>query len=320
MQRETSALYKKSGVNPTAGGTPPWAPAGKVISRPLLFLCGLAQGTAWGVCDCMEHGASRLITKGRLSLADACEHCCLLRNAFCICISAAARRLPADAGHHPVCCCLVHVKQMQPRAGCLPTLATIPMFWGLYRTLSNASSDGALTGGFYWLPDLAGPTSLAAQKAGAQLPACSLEGGSETLNPCCWLVDLAGPTSLAARRPVRSSLHAALREGLENPNPCCCWWTWGPTLLAALQAGVCSCIMCAPTGLSCIRVLDPKLSAAMQCTRCLDSLLCWLVCRVLGQPMRSQDGPLCSSAAWSHGLPFSACPGTEGYFGAFTLG
>ena len=52
-------------------------------------------------------------------------------------------------------------------AGCLPTLATIPVFWGLYRTLSNASSDGALTGGFYWLPDLAGPTSLAAQKAGA---------------------------------------------------------------------------------------------------------------------------------------------------------
>ena len=55
------------------------------------------------------------------------------------------------------------------RAGCLPTLATIPVFWGLYRTLSNASSDGALTGGFYWLPDLAGPTSLAAQKAGATL-------------------------------------------------------------------------------------------------------------------------------------------------------
>ena len=60
-------------------------------------------------------------------------------------------------------------------AGCLPTLATIPVFWGLYRTLSNASSDGALTGGFYWLPDLAGPTSLAAQKAGEQTPVCSTE-------------------------------------------------------------------------------------------------------------------------------------------------
>jgi len=44
------------------------------------------------------------------------------------------------------------------------------VFWGLYRALSNASSDGALTGGFYWLPDLAGPTSLAAQKAGARPP------------------------------------------------------------------------------------------------------------------------------------------------------
>ena len=67
-------------------------------------------------------------------------------------------------------------------------------------------------------------------------------------------------------------------------------------------------------------MLDPKLPAAMQCTRCLDNLLCWLVCRVLGQPMRSQDVPLCSSAAWSHGLPFSACHGTEGYFRVFTLG
>ena len=56
-------------------------------------------------------------------------------------------------------------------AGCLPTLATIPIFWGLYRTLSNVASAGLLTEGFYWIPSLSGPTSLAAQRAGAT-PLC----------------------------------------------------------------------------------------------------------------------------------------------------
>ncbi len=51
-------------------------------------------------------------------------------------------------------------------AGCLPTLATIPIFWGLYRTLSNVSQAGLLTEGFYWIPSLSGPASLADQRAG----------------------------------------------------------------------------------------------------------------------------------------------------------
>ena len=55
---------------------------------------------------------------------------------------------------------------MRVRAGCLPTLATIPIFWGLYRTLSNVATAGLLTEGFYWIPSLSGPTSLAAQRAG----------------------------------------------------------------------------------------------------------------------------------------------------------
>jgi len=53
------------------------------------------------------------------------------------------------------------------RAGCLPTLATIPIFIGLYRSLSNSATSGAFDNqGFYWVPSLAGPTTLAAQKAG----------------------------------------------------------------------------------------------------------------------------------------------------------
>lgn len=55
---------------------------------------------------------------------------------------------------------------VDPAAGCLPTLATLPVFWGLYRALSNVASDGSLVEGFYWIPSLAGPTSVAAQRAG----------------------------------------------------------------------------------------------------------------------------------------------------------
>ena len=54
---------------------------------------------------------------------------------------------------------------MNPLAGCLPTLITLPVWIGLYRALSNVADEGLLTEGFFWIPSLAGPTSLAAQKA-----------------------------------------------------------------------------------------------------------------------------------------------------------
>lgn len=54
---------------------------------------------------------------------------------------------------------------VNPSAGCAPTLATLPVFWGLYRALSNVSADG-IAEGFYWIPSLSGPTTIAAQRAG----------------------------------------------------------------------------------------------------------------------------------------------------------
>ena len=54
---------------------------------------------------------------------------------------------------------------MNPLAGCLPTLITLPVWIGLYRALSNVADEGLLTDGFFWIPSLAGPTSMAAQKA-----------------------------------------------------------------------------------------------------------------------------------------------------------
>ena len=57
--------------------------------------------------------------------------------------------------------------EVNPLAGCLPSLATIPVFLGLYRSLTNVASEGLLdTEGFFWIPSLAGPTSVAARQAG----------------------------------------------------------------------------------------------------------------------------------------------------------
>lgn len=71
-------------------------------------------------------------------------------------------------------------------AGCLPSLATIPIFIGLYNSLTNVANSGRLDSqGFFWLPSLAGPTSLAARQAGqSSLEVCVYV---DTLNlPGCW--------------------------------------------------------------------------------------------------------------------------------------
>lgn len=57
---------------------------------------------------------------------------------------------------------------VNPLAGCLPTVATIPVFIGLYNALTQAANEGLLDNeGFYWIPSLAGPTSLDERNAGA---------------------------------------------------------------------------------------------------------------------------------------------------------
>ncbi|XP_056686074.1 inner membrane protein PPF-1, chloroplastic isoform X2 [Spinacia oleracea] len=55
---------------------------------------------------------------------------------------------------------------INPLAGCLPTLATIPVWIGLYRALSNVANEGLLTEGFFWIPSLAGPTTIADRQNG----------------------------------------------------------------------------------------------------------------------------------------------------------
>lgn len=72
---------------------------------------------------------------------------------------------------------------VQPLAGCLPTLASIPIYIGLYRSLSNVSNEGLLDKeGFYWIKSLAGPTSLADRQAGALHLSTSINHHAPNLN------------------------------------------------------------------------------------------------------------------------------------------
>lgn len=61
---------------------------------------------------------------------------------------------------------LYKLSGVDPLAGCLPTLVTIPVWIGLYRALSNVANEGLLTEGFFWIPSLAGPTTIAARQSG----------------------------------------------------------------------------------------------------------------------------------------------------------
>lgn len=56
---------------------------------------------------------------------------------------------------------------VNPLAGCLPILVTLPVWIGLYRALSNVANEGLLTEGFFWIPSLAGPTTIASRQNGS---------------------------------------------------------------------------------------------------------------------------------------------------------
>lgn len=52
---------------------------------------------------------------------------------------------------------LYEAAKVNPLAGCGPSILSLPIFLGLYRSLSNIANSGALDAqGFYWVPSLAG--------------------------------------------------------------------------------------------------------------------------------------------------------------------
>jgi YidC/Oxa1 family membrane protein insertase len=48
--------------------------------------------------------------------------------------------------------------EINPLAGCLPSLVQIPVFIGLYRSVLNLAKENKLDEPFLWLPNLEGPT------------------------------------------------------------------------------------------------------------------------------------------------------------------
>ena len=54
---------------------------------------------------------------------------------------------------------LYQENQVNPLAGCLPSLAQIPIFIGLYRSVLNLAKEDRLTESFLWLPSLEGPVA-----------------------------------------------------------------------------------------------------------------------------------------------------------------
>jgi YidC/Oxa1 family membrane protein insertase len=56
---------------------------------------------------------------------------------------------------------------INPLAGCLPSLAQIPIFIGLYRAVLTLAGENKLDEPFLWLPNLEGPTYGASPTSGS---------------------------------------------------------------------------------------------------------------------------------------------------------
>jgi hypothetical protein len=120
ISRETSALYEKAGVDPLAGARLP--PPARQGSTGLV---------GWPV------------------------------NPSFVLPVLPWRSAPVQLQSCPGPCRLLLRAALACCAGCLPSLATIPIFIGLFRSLSDfASQEEAGSAAFYWIPSLAGPTSM----------------------------------------------------------------------------------------------------------------------------------------------------------------
>ena len=53
---------------------------------------------------------------------------------------------------------IYQANDVNPLAGCLPSLAQIPIFIGLYRAVLNLAKEDKLNEPFLFLPNLEGPT------------------------------------------------------------------------------------------------------------------------------------------------------------------
>ncbi|CAJ2667957.1 unnamed protein product [Trifolium pratense] len=61
---------------------------------------------------------------------------------------------------------LYESSSIDPLLGCLLVLLKIPVWIGLYQAFSKMVDGGHLSEGFFWIPSLSGPTTIAAQQNG----------------------------------------------------------------------------------------------------------------------------------------------------------
>lgn len=76
---------------------------------------------------------------------------------------------------------IYQTNQVNPLAGCLPSLAQIPIFIGLYRAVLTLAKDNKLNEPFLWLPNLEGPTYGADPAHGSDWILKGWENGVPTL-------------------------------------------------------------------------------------------------------------------------------------------
>ncbi|KAK2443536.1 hypothetical protein P8452_21744 [Trifolium repens] len=61
---------------------------------------------------------------------------------------------------------LYKLANFDPLSGFLPVLLTTPVWIGLYQAFSKMADGGPLSEGFFWIPSLSGPTTIAARQNG----------------------------------------------------------------------------------------------------------------------------------------------------------
>ncbi len=115
------------------------------------------------------------------------------------------------------------------------------------RALSNVAEEGLLTEGFFWIPSLGGPTTLAAQKA-----VCNVQ--AECWGAChhcavCWLMDLVDkhriPVSVYHGHGLLSAQTGACpMRRVAGSHGCCHFRTARPPSAGLTPLHTCRCRCC----------------------------------------------------------------------------
>lgn len=111
---------------------------------------------------------------------------------------------------------LYQENELNPLAGCLPSLVQLPIFIGLYRALQKLATDNLLNEPFLWLPNLEGPV-YGTQSNGWLLDFSKWDGGAPPLGWHDTLCFLTLPAILIVSQTISQKLISPPKP--ENPDP-----------------------------------------------------------------------------------------------------